>query len=293
VATSDATVLVTGETGVGKELVAHAIHAASDRASAPFVALNCATLSAELLASELFGHVRGAFTGAVADRAGRFETVGDGTLLLDAVGELPLDLQAKLLRVIQERSFERVGEPTKERAVRGRLIAATNRDLTGEIDAGTFRADLYYRLAVVEIAIPPLRDRIDDLPDLVHALLLLTAAEAGGRPLAIPDDVMSRLREHSWPGNVRELRNLLQRMTVLAPGAIASRVLLEQCGFRPVRHLSGSSGLAPLSNMEADLVTRALSATGWHKTRAAALLGISRPTLNRKIRRYGIRPGGR
>ena len=289
VSDSDATVLVTGETGAGKELVARAIHAASLRRDEPFVAVNCATLSRELLSSELFGHVRGAFTGASSDRPGRFEVVGKGTLFLDEVGELDPSLQAALLRAIQERTFERVGE-AKLRPFEGRLIAATNRDLQAEIEAGQFRADLYYRLCVVEISLPPLRERLGDIPALVRALLPQVAAEAGMRPIEIPDDVMVMLAEHSWPGNVRELRNVLARMTVMSSGQLASADLLRRTGFEAVRRGSTSapSETMSLAQLESEHIARVLEATGWHKRRTAEILGVSRPTLDRKIKEYGI-----
>ncbi len=290
VSDSDATVLVTGETGSGKELVARAIHAASDRRDEPFVAVNCATLSRELLSSELFGHVRGAFTGATSDRAGRFEVVGKGTLFLDEVGELDPSLQAALLRAIQERAFERVGE-AKTRRFEGRLVAATNRDLQAEIEAGHFRSDLYYRLCVVEISLPALRERLGDIPALVRALLPQVAAEAGMRPLEVPDDVMVKLGEHSWPGNVRELRNVLSRMTVMASGSLATIELLRRTGFDPVRRVASapsSSETLSLAQLESEHIARVLEATGWHKRRTAEILGVSRPTLDRKIKEYGI-----
>jgi DNA-binding NtrC family response regulator len=290
---SDATVLVTGETGAGKELVARAIHAASGRADEPFVAVNCATLSRELLSSELFGHARGAFTGATSDRAGRFEVVGRGTLFLDEVGELEASVQAALLRALQEKTFERLGETTP-RVFKGRVVAATNRDLPAEIEQGRFRADLYYRLGVFEIALPPLRDRLEDLPSIIQILLPRVAAECGTRSIEVPDDVIHLLEQHTWPGNVRELRNLLQRMTIMAAGTIATPELLRRTGFRPVARARSAEArdlTQSLAGLEADHVRSVLEATGWHKRRAAEVLGISRPTLDRKIRDHKIERG--
>lgn len=290
-APSGTNVLVRGETGVGKELVARAIHSTADNRDEPFHAVNCAVLSRGLLASQLFGHARGAFTGAVRDHAGWFESVGEGTLFLDEVGELAPALQSKLLRVLQERMFERTGE-TKTRHFKGRLITATNRDLLDEVSDAGFRADLYYRISVVEIVVPPLRERIEDLPALCEALLPAIAEETGCTPLLVPPPVIDELSVHDWPGNVRELRNLLQRMTVLARGRIATQELLAEAGFRPTRLAPAHRGgaLQSLASLEAEHIDRVLCALRWHKTRAARILGISRPTLDRKIKQYDLQP---
>ena len=291
VANTEAAVLVSGETGVGKELVARAIHSASKRQQDPFVAVNCATLSSELVGSELFGHVRGAFTGAVRDHAVRFEVVGEGTLFLDEVGELEPSLQAQLLRVLQERTFSRVGEAFP-RAFVGRIVSATNRSMQEEVSAGRFRADLYYRLGVVELELPPLRERMDDIPELVASLLPAVAREAKVRPIALTPSALDHLLTHHWPGNVRELRNVLLRLTVMTSGGVADVAHLQRTGFVPQPRTTSDGPLPDadqtLARLEADHIARVLEATAWGKRRAAEILGISRPTLDRKIKRYKL-----
>jgi len=214
-AATDVPVLVRGETGTGKEGVARRLHAASARAKGPFVAVDCGAIAPTLIESELFGHTRGAFTGADRDRPGHFVSADGGTLMLDEVGELPLDLQPKLLRVLQDGRVRPVGGDA-DRAVDVRLVAATNRDLERACEEGRFRQDLYYRLAVVEVVIPPLRDRKDDLPALVEHLVARVAAESGRRPPTVAPAALERLAEHAWPGNVRELENALRRAVALA-----------------------------------------------------------------------------
>src|SRR5688572_13460831 len=212
------TVLITGESGTGKELVARAVHATSDRSQAPLVSLNCPVLSAHLMESELFGHERGAFTGADAPRTGRFELADGGTILLDEITEIELALQAKLLRVLQERSFERVGS-SETRTVDVRVLATTNRDLRDEVTAGSFRQDLYYRLNVVPLSVPPLRDRLSDVPELVKHFLSRAAERLGRSPCSLTPGAYDLLCTYRWPGNIRELENLVVRASVLSTGA--------------------------------------------------------------------------
>ncbi len=282
VAGSDTPVVIRGESGTGKELIARAIHDLSPRAREPFVAVNCASLPETLLESELFGHVRGAFTGADRERKGRFETAGRGTLLLDEIGDTSPEFQAKLLRVLQEGEYYPVGSDEPKRS-RARVLAATHRDLEAGVQEGTFRQDLYYRLRVVELALPPLRERPGDIP-LLAGHLLARASESAGRPTPrISSEAMERLVAHTWPGNVRELENCLARAAVMATGDV----------IRP-EHLALVPGGAPaspdrvfstLDEIEYEHVTRVLEATGGNKSRAAEILGISRPRLRRILDR--------
>ena len=275
IAPTTATVLVTGETGTGKELVARALHAGSPRAGGPFVAVNCAAFVETLLEAELFGHEKGAFTGADRARAGRFEQAHGGTLFLDEVGELAQGLQAKLLRVLEAREFHRVGA-TKPTRVDVRIVAATNRDLKGE----GFREDLYYRLSVVRVHCPPLREREGDVR-------LLAAAFLGGK--SFTKKALEKLEAYPWPGNVRELHNVCERCAVLTPGDTidvdALPLEIRLGGAAP----TGVSGeVKTLKEMEKVMVARALEATGGNRTKAAKLLGITYPTLKKKIDEYGI-----
>lgn len=292
----DEPVLLFGESGTGKEVVARTIHCSSTRAARPFVAVNCAALSATLVEAELFGASRGAFTGAVVDRPGRFESAADGTLFLDEIGELALELQPKLLRVLQERTYERVGD-TRIQRLEARVIAATNRDLAAEVKAGRFRADLYYRLNVLAIGLPPLRDRLEDLELLVARLL---AAIAGPNRASHELDAaaIARLREHSWPGNVRELGNVLRRAVAMSPvGVINSATLDAAIDDTPAVERRGASTrptdpTLPLLVVERQHIERVLESSGWNKRQACRLLGISRPTLDRKLREFGLRRPG-
>jgi len=297
VADSTSTVLVTGESGTGKEVVARALHDASGRRDQPFVAVNCAAIPEQLLESELFGHERGAFTGAVAQRRGRFERADGGTLFLDEIGDMSLVLQSKLLRALEERVVERVGSDDS-RPVDVRVVAATNQHLPTLIADGRFREDLYYRLAVVEIDLPPLRDRGED----VRTLALHFArryAETHDRPVrAISTTAMQRIESSRWPGNVRELRNVLDRAVLLtsgpvirsgalrmgsaAPSAFAPRLESQERGYPPT---------ASLSAVEASHIQRVLDSVGGHMGRAAAVLGIHRNTLTRKVQEHGIGNG--
>jgi DNA-binding NtrC family response regulator len=301
VSTSRAAVLIQGESGTGKELVAKAIHYSSVDRTRPFVAVNCTALARDLLESELFGHARGAFTGAIADRVGRFELAGTGTLFLDEIAEVPLDLQAKLLRVLQERTFERVGD-TRPIQLRARVVAATHRNLTEMVRAGTFREDLLYRLRVVEINIPPLRERTEDLPLLVEMLLSKINRELHKSVTYVTPDALALVQSYPWPGNVRELENALTRAVVLSKEDVLEAALLPIALDRatpaappgPVgegQAASAEETILPLHELEKRHIARALAYTNWNKRRACALLAISRPTLDRKIEEYALARG--
>jgi two-component system response regulator AtoC len=293
-------VLLAGESGTGKELVAKAIHYASADRDKPFVAINCTAFAPGILESELFGHVKGAFTGAIGDKVGRFELAGTGTLFLDEIGELPLELQAKLLRVIQERTFERVGDG-RPVPLRARIIAATHRDLTAMVERGEFREDLYYRLRVVEIRLPPLRDRPEDVPLLVEGLLAKINRELHKHVRAVAPDTMAALARYPWPGNVRELENALTRAVVLSQGEVLEARHLPMLGTlpaaaqaTPAAARTAESDLLPLREMERRHVERVLASVAWNKRKACAVLEISRPTLDRKIDDFGlVRPAGK
>lgn len=285
---SDATVLITGESGTGKEVVALALHARSPRRAAPFVAVNCGALPADLLESEMFGHVRGAFTGAVRDRTGRFDAAAGGTLFLDEVGDLPLPLQVKLLRVLQNGTFERVGESTS-RTSRARIVAATNVDLQAAVAAGRFRDDLYYRLRVVPIEIPPLRERPEDVEPLARALLARVAARQG-RSLRLSPDAMRRLLDHDWPGNARELENALEYAVAVCRGQTVMPEDLPDLSRRRKAAVPPpvSGQIGRLDAAGADPLRNALDAHHWRRSDAARALGISRSTLWRKMREAGL-----
>ena len=291
VSTTRAPVLIAGESGTGKELVARAIHVASADRERPFVAVNCTALAPGVLESELFGHVKGAFTGAVADRPGRLELAGKGTLFLDEIAEIPMDLQAKLLRVLQERTYERVGD-AKPMQLEARVIAATHRDLAGMVQKGTFREDLYYRLRVVEIGLPPLRERASDIPVLVEGLLAKINRDLGKDVRYVTPTALARLQGYAWPGNVRELENTLTRAVVLAKGDVLDETLLP-LGPAPAQgdahDVDAEGSLPTLREIERRHIARVLVHTEWNKRRACAILDISRPTLDRKIEEYGLR----
>ncbi|MDP9176786.1 MAG: sigma-54 dependent transcriptional regulator [Gemmatimonadota bacterium] len=282
-AVSRATALIRGETGTGKELVARAIHANSAESKAPFIAVNCVALPANLLESELFGHVRGAFTGATGDRRGRFALAGRGTIFLDEIGDTTLDLQAKLLRVLQEREYYPVGGERPEKT-EARVIAATHRDLEEMVARGEFRADLYYRLRVIEIAIPPLRERTQDISLLAHHLVERASASTGKPAPIISREALGLLNEHQWPGNVRELENCLTRATVLASGEV---IRAEHIQLGPPLG-DTDAPLSTLDKLEREHVERVLASTNGHKARAAQILGISRPRLDRVLRKHGL-----
>jgi DNA-binding NtrC family response regulator len=293
VARADASVLITGESGVGKEVVARAIHYRGTRTSKPFVAVNCGALVESLLESELFGHVRGAFTGADRPKRGLFVAAHEGTLFLDEIGELPLQLQPKLLRSLQEGEIKPVGGVDPIR-VDARVIAATNRDLGGAVDQGTFREDLFYRLNVIAIPVPPLRDRREDIPLLVCYFIDRVAERSGSARLEVTPPAMEWLQAQSWPGNVRELENAIERAVVLAGGPELQVADFEQGAPSGMTARASGEGAAradeliSLSSLERSHIERVLSACDGQKTKAAAILGINRTTLWKKLRTYGM-----
>jgi DNA-binding NtrC family response regulator len=309
VAPTTATVLVYGESGTGKELLARLLHQRSRRASGPFVAVNCAAIPEHLLESEFFGHEVGAFTGAVTRRIGRFERASGGTLFLDEIGDMNMSLQPKLLRAVQEHEVERVGG-TKPIQVDVRVVAATHRDLEQDIVAGRFREDLYYRLAVVIVTLPPLRDRGEDIKLLAEHCVQRAAVEHQLPIPVIAPETLALLRAHPWPGNVRQLRNTLERAVLVSegPSLLPVHLPLEIRRHPALKYLEGTnrriardrrahrerrSGgttdeVAPLEALERDHLRRALTATDGHLGRAAALLGIHRNTLRRRIRIHGL-----
>jgi formate hydrogenlyase transcriptional activator len=287
VAPTDATALINGETGTGKELIAEAIHKCSDRTNGPFVKVNCAAIPAGLLESELFGHERGAYTGAVARGIGRFERANRGTLFLDEIGDLPLELQPKLLRVMQERQFERLGG-TATIHTDVRVVCATHRNLVEMVNEHQFRADLFYRLSVFPIELPPLRDRPEDIGLLVHHFAMDYAARMRKRITAISEEFMTALERHSWPGNVRELQNLIERSVILSSGAVLSGSLPEITGTSKV------SAAVTLEDAERLHILKTLDQTGGvvgGRNGAAARLGMPRTSLISKMKRLGISHG--
>jgi len=288
-AASDAPILLRGESGTGTGVLARAIHARSARAARPFATVNCPTLTDELLASELFGHARGAFTGAVKDQPGRVEAAAGGTLFLDEIGEISPALQAKLLRFLQDKEFERVGETTTRRAD-VRVVAATNRDLDAEVAAGRFRRDLLYRLNVIELSIPPLRERPEDVLRLAAGFLAFFAAAANRPPQELSPAAADACRRHSWPGNVRELRNAMERVSILWPARVVETAALpEQVVPADVRVADAArveiGGASTLEAVEREHVLRVLSATPKLED-AAKILGIDASTLWRKRKKY-------
>jgi len=289
VAKSDADVLIMAESGTGKELLAQFIHRASARRDSPFVAVNCAAFPETLLESELFGHVRGAFTGAVASRPGKFELASGGTLLLDEISEMPLSLQPKLLRVLQEREVDRLGD-TRPRRVDVRVIATTNRYLPSLIAEGKFRADLFYRLDVVPLTLPTLRERREDIPELVEYFLRKYAPPS--RAVRLTDELMRRLIDYDWPGNVRELENVIRRILVLSNRPVAGVELLEEKQLTDKPTAPAPPQGTTLRDMEKQLLERTLESTGGNRTRAAEILGVSLRTVRNKIREFGLPPKG-
>jgi len=293
VADSEATVLLTGESGTGKELVARAIHSFGSRREASFVAVNCAAIPRDLLESELFGHVKGAFTGAVRDRQGKFSLADGGTLFLDEVGEMPLELQPKLLRALQERSVEPVGGSSLLKTD-VRVVAATNADLEKSLASGAFREDLYYRLAVIPIPLPPLRERREDIPLLIRHF----AAKHGAEAVPFSDEAVAALVAYQWPGNVRELENTVERLLILRSGDIVTRDELPE-KIRGGRDMPAGSiiNLPPdgysLEQLEREIVAAALERNGWNRTAAARFLRIPRHVLIYRMEKYGIVPPGK
>jgi two-component system NtrC family response regulator len=305
IAPSKSSVLITGPSGVGKELVARAIHEASPRRDQPFVALNCAALASGVLESELFGHEKGAFTGADQRRVGRFERAHGGTLFLDEVGEIEPGIQTKLLRVLQESEIERVGG-TQPMKVDVRIVAATNRDLKTAIGEGRFREDFYYRLNVFSLHVEPLCERPDDIPALVDHFLRKFSIELGKEVYDADDEVISLFMQYGWPGNVRELENVIERAVVLAEGGSITREELppeilqaqRNNGYTP-SHITPSVAAPPRNEgaaslqerterMEAEMIRGALERFRWNKTKAADHLGLKRTTLQYKIRKFGL-----
>jgi len=288
VAQTSADVLIEAESGTGKELLARLIHRASPRRSGPFVAVNCSAFPENLLESELFGHVRGAFTGATAAKPGKFELANSGTLLLDEVGEMPLSLQPKLLRALQERQIDRLGD-TRPLDVDVRVIATTNRFLRAQVESGVFRADLFYRLHVVPLSIPPLRERPEDILPLAEYFVRKHAEGGSADGYEISAEFAEQLERHSWPGNVRELENVIRRSLALAAG--------KKLGPQPLDMMTAGtnvekgSGVKPgvtLQEVERQLLEATLDATGGNRTRAAELMGVSLRTVRNKIREYGM-----
>ncbi len=286
VAPTDSTVLIQGETGTGKELIARAIHRLSGRRERTFVKLNCAAIPTGLLESELFGHERGAFTGAIAQKAGRFELADSGTLFLDEVGEIPLELQSKLLRVLQEQEFERLGS-TKTLRVDVRLVAATNRDLKSLVEAKEFRSDLYYRLNVFPVMLPPLRERREDIPVLVRYFTQHYAVRMKKNIQTVPAEALEVLSRYVWPGNIRELENLVERSVILTRGPDLQVPISE---LETANHLTGST-TTTLEDADREQILRALRETNWilgGPGGAAARLGLKRTTLQSKMQKLGI-----
>jgi DNA-binding NtrC family response regulator len=286
VAPLDTTVLVYGESGTGKEFIVRMVHDQSPRASAPFVSINCAALTETLLESELFGHVRGAFTGAVREKAGLFEVAGSGTIFLDEIGEVAPTIQAKLLRALQEREIRRVGAE-RNITINARVVAATNRDLRAAVDAGTFREDLYFRLGAFVITVPPLRERREDIPPLVHHFLVRAASRMKKDVASVSAEAMTALMNYDWPGNVRELEHAVERAVILANGpSIRVRELPPEV-TQKARRRTGDDTL-DLQEQERVMIERALEKFSGNRRRAAEALKISTVTLWRKMKQYGL-----
>jgi DNA-binding NtrC family response regulator len=293
-AKTDADILVEAESGTGKELLARFIHEDSRRREKPFVAINCAAVPDQLLESELFGHVRGAFTGATSPKSGKFELANGGTLLLDEIGEMPLELQPKLLRVLQEREVERLGD-TRTVPVNIRIIATTNLSLQGMVEQGRFRADLYYRLNVIPLTLPPLRERLDDIPVLAEYFAAKFAQQAERRVPSLHPDFLNGLKLHAWPGNARELSNFIRRLVTMSHDSeIGPEHLTTEFPRPPVVKAFPSHGVlqpgTPMRDLERQLLETTLQLTGGNRTHAAEMLGISLRTIRNKIREFGLPP---
>lgn len=307
VADSDSTVLITGESGTGKELIARALHDLSPRKKEPFIAINCGAIPTELLESELFGHVRGAFTGAISNRSGRFELADGGTIFLDEIGDLAPQLQVKLLRVLQERSFEPVGS-TKSLSVNVRVIAATNKNLEELSALGTFREDLFYRLNVIPLSIPSLRERKEDIPFLLEHFIQLLNNRKKRNIQGITKEAVTHLTHYPWPGNIRELENLIERLTILKGHGFIdvadlppryqtlghSNPQLKQVDTQPLSQIkipeTGVDFNSLVDQFENQLLIQALEKTEWNRNQAAQLLGLNRTTLVEKIKKKGLKP---
>jgi transcriptional regulator with GAF, ATPase, and Fis domain len=288
VAPSEATVLLLGETGTGKELVAQAIHRNSPRASGPFVTVNCATLPETLLESELFGHERGSFTGATVRKDGRFLVANHGTVFLDEIAELTLPIQAKILRVLQSREFEPVGS-NRTQKVEVRIITATNRDLEKMVREGRFRDDLYYRLNVFPLVLPPLRERLEDLPVLADFFLKRYGAKNRRGVITLAPEALQAFRRYSWPGNIRELENVIERGVIVCQGNVLTREDLPAALQLQGEWLAaGGEGEPGLPELERQLISRTLERVAGQRRQAAEILGISLDELNLKIRSYGL-----
>jgi DNA-binding NtrC family response regulator len=293
VAPTDATVLIRGETGTGKELLAKAIHFNSARRGGPFVTINCGAIPRELLESELFGHVRGAFTGAVAHKKGRVELADGGTLFLDEIGELPLPLQAKLLRLLQEKEIEKLGAP-QPLHVDVRIIAATHRNLEAMVEDGTFREDLYYRLAVIPLELPPLRERVEDIPELVAHFFERAKHKYGRTRLALPQELLPNFTTYRWPGNIRELENVIERLVLLSRGDevtwqdLPESLRRERPPLDAIQLELPPEGIS-LEAVERELIRRALEKFDGNQTKAARYLDISRKTLIYRMEKYGLK----
>jgi transcriptional regulator with GAF, ATPase, and Fis domain len=293
VARADCSVLLQGETGTGKEVIAHAIHDSSPRQTGPFVSMNCAAIPAALLESELFGHEKGAFTGAIAQTTGRFQAAHGGTLFLDEIGDLPLELQPKLLRVLQDQQYERLGS-TRTLHADVRIVAATNQDLSRMVEQKTFRADLYYRLSVFPISLPPLRERREDIPSLVHYFMRKFSRQMGKSIDQVPDRVMEILVAHHWPGNIRELQNFVERSSIATEGRVLSPRISE---LKLLMHSAVSAPVQTLFDAERAHILGILKETNWTvggRDGAAARLGVPRTTLIGRMQKLGIssRSGG-
>ncbi len=294
-----ASVLITGENGSGKELVARAIHAASRRADGPFVEVNCAAIPEELIESELFGHEKGAFTGAARRRRGKFDLADGGTLFLDEIGDMTLKTQAKILRVLQEMRFERVGG-SRTHEVDVRVIAATNKDLEAEIQAGRFREDLYYRLNVVPVHVPPLRERTEDIPALFEHFIALYCAEEKREPVAVAPEVPALLMRYGWPGNVRELKNVAERMVILCRSDTLTAADVPPAILREVDPGVGPAGVAPAGadlrdarrSFERQFIRQHLAACGGNVAQTAERIGLDKSSLYKKMKELEIEPSG-
>ena len=302
VAATPATILIQGESGTGKEIIAHLVHHNSPRRDKPFIKVNCGAIPETLIESELFGHEKGAFTGAVSRKVGKFERARGGTILLDEIGELSLSMQVKLLRVVQDKEIERVGG-SETVSVDARVIAATNRQLKKMTEEGTFREDLYYRLNVIPLHIPPLRDRKEDIPGFVHHFMKVFCSEMGRKLMTLSPKAMAQLVNHPWKGNVRELENFIERLVILSPTDDVQEVDLPISGTTDASGTPDTSGISDtpkdsgiqlpeegisLDELEKDLILQALEKTGNNQTKSAQLLGISRHTLMYRMDKHGI-----